>query len=131
MATVLIVDDEPDILLMLRMSLEDEGHDVVLAADGKMALERIAERRPDIVLLDLMMPVLDGWGVLNALKGRPDSPPVIVVSASDSAANVERARELGVAAYVTKPFNLPALVQLVGTVAQRRSPDRGAAHPAG
>jgi len=73
------------------------------------------------------MPVLDGWGVLDALRGRPDSPPVIVVSASDSTANVERAREMGVAAYVTKPFNLPALVQLVSTVVQRRT--SGAAHP--
>ncbi|MGH2691889.1 MAG: response regulator [Actinomycetota bacterium] len=129
---VLIADDNPDILILLRTNLRAAGFESIEAGNGQVALERIEQDRPDIVLLDLMMPVLDGWGVLEALRGRPDSPPVIVVSASDSAANVERARELGVAAYVTKPFNLPALVQLVATVVQRRTaPDRGAAHPAG
>ncbi len=133
---VLIADDNPDILILLRTNLRAAGYESLEAGNGQVALERIEQDRPDIVLLDLMMPVLDGWGVLEALQGNLDAPPVIVVSASDSSANVERARELNVAAYVTKPFNLPALVQLVATVAQRHpAPDRGAvrpaAHPAG
>lgn len=128
---VLIADDNPDILILLRTNLRAAGFESIEAGNGQIALERIEQDEPDIVLLDLMMPVLDGWGVLEALQGLGDAPPVIVVSASDSAANVERARELGVAAYVTKPFNLPALVQLVATVAQRRTADRGVAHPAG
>lgn len=125
---VLIADDNPDILILLRTNLRAAGYESIEAENGQIALERIEVDRPDIVLLDLMMPVLDGWGVLEALQGRTDSPPVIVVSASDSAANVERARELGVAAYVTKPFNLPALVQLVATIAQRAA-DRNAPRP--
>ena len=64
---VLIVDDEPDILLMLRVNLEAEGYQTALAADGETALRRIADERPDLILLDVMMPVMDGWGVLEAL----------------------------------------------------------------
>ena len=128
---VLIADDNPDILILLRTNLRAAGYESLEAGNGQIALERIAGDEPDIVLLDLMMPVLDGWGVLEGLQGNTDAPPVIVVSASDSSANVERARELGVAAYVTKPFNLPALVQLVASVAQRRMADRGVVHPAG
>ena len=128
---VLIADDNPDILILLRTNLRAAGYESLEAGNGQIALERMAEDRPDVVLLDLMMPVLDGWGVLEALRGNTEAPPVIVVSASDSSANVERARELGVAAYVTKPFNLPALVQLVESVAQRRTSNQGAVHPAG
>ena len=71
MASVLVVDDEPDILLLHRLNLEAAGHRVVLAADGITALERIAEERPDVVVLDVMMPVLDGWGVLERLRIDP------------------------------------------------------------
>jgi CheY-like chemotaxis protein len=128
---VLIADDNPDILILLRTNLRAAGYESIEAGNGQIALERIEQEKPDVVLLDLMMPVLDGWGVLEALQGRSDAPPVIVVSASDSSANVERARELGVAAYVTKPFNLPALVQLVATVVQSQSPERGLTQSAG
>ena len=81
MAKVLLVDDEPDILLMLRMSFEDEGHEVVMAADGRMGLERLAEHHPDVVVLDMMMPVVDGWGVLEAMSVEGNKTPVVVVSA--------------------------------------------------
>ena len=70
---VLIVDDEPDVLLTLRMILESEGFDPSLAADGETALRRIDEERPDLVVLDIMMPVLDGWFVLAELGGRATS----------------------------------------------------------
>ena len=119
MATILIVDDEPDILLMLRMSLEDEGHEVVLAADGQMALDRIAEHRPDLVLLDLMMPILDGFGVLEALRGDQDPLPVVMVSAKSEPADVERATNLGAVEFVTKPFDLDRVVALVASVLSR------------
>lgn len=125
---VLIADDNPDILILVRTNLRAAGYESIEAPNGQVALEQLELEKPDIVLLDLMMPVLDGWGVLEALRGKTGTPPIIVVSASDSAANVERARELGVAAYVTKPFNLPALVQLVASVAQRAA-DRGLVHP--
>ena len=118
---VLVVDDNPDILILLRTNLRASGFDAVEATNGQVALEKIDSEHPDAVLLDLMMPVMDGWAVLEELRGRVVRPPVIVVSAADARANVARAKELGVAAYVTKPFDLMALVGLVREVIQRAS----------
>ena len=116
MAFVLVVDDEPDILLLHRLNLEAAGHSVVLAADGITALERIADRRPDCVVLDVMMPVLDGWGVLERLKAVPDPPPVLVVSAKSSPADIGRARDLGAADFLAKPFDGDELVHRVAAL---------------
>lgn len=113
MAIVLVVDDEPDILLLHRLNLEAAGHEVILAADGTTALERIAERRPDCVVLDVMMPVLDGWGVLERLRAVDSPPPVIVVSAKSMPADVEQAMQLGAKDYVTKPFESDDLIARV------------------
>jgi two-component system, OmpR family, response regulator MprA len=118
-AKILIVDDEPDILLMLRMSLEDEGHDIVMAADGQMALERIAEHRPDLVLLDVMMPVLDGFGVLEAQQRAGDGTPIVVLSAKSEESDVDRAMNLGAVEFVSKPFDLDRIVNLVADVLAR------------
>lgn len=113
MSTVLVVDDEPDILLLHRLNLEAAGHDVVLAADGVVALERIADARPDVVVLDVMMPVLDGWGVLERLRCDDSPPPVLVVSAKNTPEDVARARELGAADYLRKPFDPDVLIRKV------------------
>jgi DNA-binding response OmpR family regulator len=117
MAKVLLVDDEPDILLMLRMAFEDEGHEVVLAADGQMGLELLGEHRPDVVVLDMMMPVIDGWGVLEAKQLEEERTPVIVVSAKSDPKDCRRALELGAVEYVVKPFDLDRLLALVAAVA--------------
>lgn len=113
MSTVLVVDDEPDILLLHRLNLEAAGHRVVLAADGVTALERIAEERPDAVVLDVMMPVLDGWGVLEQLRAHVSPPPVLVVSAKSAPSDVQRARDLGAADYLTKPYDPDELVRRI------------------
>lgn len=110
MSRVLIVDDEPDLLLMLRVSLEAVGFETGLAADGDAALRRMKAERFDVVLLDVMMPVLDGWSVLEALKDDSDAPPVVVVSAKSALQDQERARALGAAEYITKPFDLDNLI---------------------
>jgi DNA-binding response OmpR family regulator len=113
---VLIVDDEPDILLMLRVNLEADGFETALAADGETALARMAEGRFDLVLLDVMMPVMDGWGVLEALSKLSHPPRVIVVSAKSSDRDVTRAIELGAVDYLTKPFSPAELGTLVQEV---------------
>jgi two-component system alkaline phosphatase synthesis response regulator PhoP len=113
MARILVVDDEPDILLLHRLNLEGAGHEVLLAADGMKALERIAEDSPDCVVLDVMMPVLDGWGVLEALNERPLPPPVLVVSAKSATADIEHAMSLGAKGYLAKPFNAQTLLEEV------------------
>jgi two-component system alkaline phosphatase synthesis response regulator PhoP len=113
MARILVVDDEPDILLLHRLNLEGAGHEVLLAADGMKALERIDADRPEVVVLDVMMPVLDGWGVLEALRGRSDPPPVLVVSAKSAPADIEHAMSMGASGYLAKPFNAQALLDQV------------------
>ena len=116
---VLIVDDEPDVLLTLRMILEAEGFDPSLAADGETALRRIDDEHPDLVLLDIMMPVLDGWFVLAELAGRSRRPCVVVCSAKSSDADRLRARELGADEYVTKPFEPDDLLAVIRRVLAR------------
>ena len=113
MARILVVDDEPDILLLHRLNLEDAGHEVLLAADGMKALERITADHPDCVVLDVMMPVLDGWGVLEALQERQDAPPVLVVSAKSATADIEHALTMGAKGYLSKPFNARTLLDEV------------------
>lgn len=112
-AKVLIVDDEPDILLLLRIDLEAEGYETLLAADGETALKRILEERPDVVLLDVMMPVVDGWGVLRRLRSGGTTTRVIVLSAKTGEKDVATALELGAIEYITKPFDPAALLLTV------------------
>ena len=113
---VLIVDDEPDILLMLRVNLEAEGYQTALAADGETALRRIADERPDVILLDVMMPVMDGWGVLEALGRDLFTHRVVVLSAKSSERDLNRAVELGACAYLSKPFDPDELIGVIGRV---------------
>jgi len=110
---VLIVDDEPDVLLLLRVNLEAAGYETVLAADGETALNRIDDSDPDVVLLDIMMPVMDGWGVLRVLSDRETAPRVVVVSAKSSDRDVVRALTSGALDYITKPFDPDALINIV------------------
>ena len=126
MTRVLIVDDEPDILLMLRVNLEADGFETALAADGETALRRIGEERFDVVVLDVMMPVMDGWGVLEGLSHDAGAPRVVVLSAKSSDRDVARALQLGAADYVTKPFSPVDLSELLQRVASYSHEELGA-----
>ena len=130
MSRILIVDDEPDILLMLRLNLEAGGHEVVMAADGENALERIDADEPELVVLDVMMPVLDGWGVLERLQRRAAPPAVVVMSAKTADRDIGRALRLGAADYLTKPFDpdrlLGALDQTLARSREERQAHRDA-----
>ena len=125
MTTVLVVDDEPDILLLHRLNLESAGHRVVLAADGLTALGRIAAERPDAVVLDVMMPVLDGWSVLSRLQDDPDAPPVLVVSAKSTPGDIDRARSLGAADFLSKPYDTNDLLRRVEALVRPSEPPAG------
>jgi CheY-like chemotaxis protein len=111
-ARVLIVDDEPFNVDYLEQELEDLGYDTVSAYDGLEALDAVAEHAPDVMLLDIMMPNLDGFGVLERLKGDPITRhiPVIVISAMSDGASVVRGIELGALDYLPKPFD-PVLLE--------------------
>ena len=117
MTVVMVVDDDPDIQLLLRLELAAEGYDVVTADDGFEAVDRIPTMRPDVVLLDVMMPGLDGWGVLQRLD--EPKPAVIVVSglATDRDAHHRQSIELGALGFVSKPFDSVKLLELVATAA--------------
>jgi len=107
MATVLIVDDEPDILLFVRVNMEMEGHQVLAAADGESALEMVRLHHPDVVVLDVMMPKLDGWAVLEALKSDDDllvrTIPVVMLTALTSDYDQVRGGIEGAVQYLPKP----------------------------
>lgn len=113
MSTVLVVDDDHDIQLLLRLELEAEGYLVETADDGFEALEQIERVDPAVVLLDVMMPNLDGWGVLERLED--PAPAVIVVSglATDRAGHYRHAVELGALGFVSKPFDSEKLLELI------------------
>lgn len=100
---------------MLQFSLEAEGYRTYAARDGRAALEELKEHRPQVMLLDIMMPVMDGWSVLEELQSIPEQerPRIVVVSARASLRDRAKAAELGADAFVAKPFNVDDLLALV------------------
>ena len=112
---ILIVDDMPDNLEILQLRLESRGYEVILAGDGEEALAMIRERLPDLVLLDIMMPKLDGIAAVKALKADPSLPfiPVILVTARADAKDVIAGLEAGADDYLTKPVDHAALLARV------------------
>ncbi len=113
--SVLVVDDEPQVVWMLQFSLDAEGYETLTARDGKAALEQLKEHHPQLMLLDIMMPVMDGWSVLEELQELPEGerPRVIVVSARSSLRDRAKAAELGADAFIAKPFNVDDLLGVV------------------
>ena len=118
MTRVLIVEDEPSYVEALEVSLAAEGFEVAAALDGKAALEAFRKDRPDVILLDLMLPLLPGLDVLRAVR-RDSDVPVIVVSAKGAEADIVSALELGADDYVTKPYSVRELVARIRAAARR------------
>jgi DNA-binding response OmpR family regulator len=110
--SVLVVDDEPQVVWMLQFSLEAEGFQTFAARDGRTALDEVRQHRPQLMLLDIMMPVMDGWSVLQEIRDFPEGerPRVVVVSARASLRDRAKAAELGADAFVAKPFNVDDLL---------------------
>lgn len=120
---VLVVEDDPDLLVVLRVNLTAAGIDAILASDGSTAVERVMLERPDAVILDVMLPGIDGWQVLEQLHAIGESAPVIVCSGKKNPQDIERAEQLGAIAYITKPFDIDRLMDAVAeAVAERRPP---------
>jgi two-component system KDP operon response regulator KdpE len=109
MTKVLVVDDEPSLVVSMRVNLSARGYDVVTAKDGRSALDAAAKARPDVVLLDLGLPDLDGVTVIQGLRGWT-TVPVIVLSARHGSAEKVRALDAGADDYVTKPFGMDELL---------------------
>jgi len=112
---VLVVDDDPDIRELLFTALEDEGFEVVPAANGQEALAIMETFRPDVIVLDLMMPVMDGWQFAQALRARADDIPLVLLSAARDLR--VHARQLQAADMIEKPFDLSELLPKIARVA--------------
>src|SRR5215207_6383482 len=119
--TILVVEDEVPLLTLLRYNLEKQGFRVEEAADGQEALLRIAETRPDLVLLDWMLPTMSGLEVCRQIRRRPETRtlPVIIVTARTEAADAVRGLGVGADDYVTKPFNMEALLARIRALLRR------------
>jgi CheY-like chemotaxis protein len=118
---VLVVDDDHDVLEVLQDSLAGEGYAVATARNGAEALERIRQAPPDVILLDMRMPVMDGWAFARAYRQQPGPRAAIVVTAATYAE--DRARQIGADGHCGKPFELDALLDLIR---QHTSTDRRA-----
>jgi DNA-binding response OmpR family regulator len=113
---VLVVDDEPDLVMLCQMGLQASGHDVEVAMDGGEGLATILGDPPDVVLLDFMMPGLDGLSVLERMRRDlpdPENVPVVMLSAKGRPEDALRGLAAGAIAYVTKPFSIDDLERLL------------------
>ncbi|MGE5256805.1 MAG: response regulator transcription factor [Hyphomicrobiales bacterium] len=112
---VLIVDDEPGIIVALQFLMEQNGYETLVAFSGEEAMEAVARHHPDLILLDIMLPVVDGFEVCQRIRENPDWKDIriVLVTALGSEVNVTKGLDLGADAYVTKPF---ANVELVAKV---------------
>ena len=133
MTKILVVDDEQGILDLLVEGLSDEGFDVKSANNGASALVQIYREQPDIVLLDLMIPVVNGYQVLRELRNNPTTKrlPIILLTAVSPAEGEQVAIQLGANYYMNKPWKLSTMLKVIGDAlreSEPSTPDRSIAH---
>ncbi|MDI3298784.1 MAG: response regulator [Bacillota bacterium] len=119
MASILVVEDETAIADIIRFNLEEAGYTVRVAADGEQALREVEAARPDLLVLDLMLPLVDGYAVCKAVRAR-SGIPILMLTAKDSEEDKVRGLEMGADDYVTKPFSPRELVARVRAILRRR-----------
>jgi two-component system alkaline phosphatase synthesis response regulator PhoP len=119
MSRILVVEDNANLAYGLMTSLELEGHQVVLADDGAAGLRAAREQRPDLLILDLMLPGMDGYRVLKSLREEGETMPVLILTARGEEADKVLGFRLGADDYVTKPFGLLELLARVGALLRR------------
>ena len=118
---ILVVDDEPPIVRLMEFILGRQGHQMLVAVNGEEALEQVQTHRPDLILLDIMMPRVDGYEVARTLRADPAyrDLPIIMLSAKAQEEDIRRGAQVGVNEYITKPFSPDHLVRVVGDYLQR------------
>ena len=119
MAKILIVEDEPDMVLGLKDNFEFEGYEVITAGDGAVGLEKARTLKPDLVILDIMLPVLSGLEVCKALRGEGFDAPIVMLTARGQEIDKVVGLELGADDYVTKPFSIRELLARVRAILRR------------
>ena len=120
---IMVVDDEPNIVQTLQDRLEMNEYEVVTAGNGKEGLERFEEEHPDVILLDVIMPIMDGHEMLEALRQRPagQNVSVIMLTARSQTQDIARANACGIDDYIVKPFDLSELLEKIESVVENRS----------
>lgn len=123
MARILIAEDDPMIFKLVDFRLKHMGHEIVWAQDGGQALELAQSREPDLILLDVMMPVLDGFQVLRKLmaNARTQEIPVIMLTARGQESDIVKGIQGGASDYVVKPFSFPELIARMNVALARRT----------
>jgi two-component system phosphate regulon response regulator PhoB len=120
-ARILLVDDEPDIRVLTRMMLEKGGHSVIEAEDDKEGLRLLEKEKPDLILLDVMMPGIKGWKTCLKIKADKNTRhiPVIMFTIRTSEDSVKKSYECGADAHINKPFDMEELLETVGRVLKK------------
>jgi DNA-binding response OmpR family regulator len=120
MKKILIVDDEPNIVMSLEYTFRKSGYEVFIARDGKEAIEILENQTPDLIILDIMMPNVDGYATIEYVKKQPQLShcKVIFLSAKNKESDIEKGLQLGANAYMTKPFSVKKLIEQVQELLQ-------------
>lgn len=120
--SILVAEDQPHIRALIEFKLKNNGYRVVAVEDGVAALQKAKELTPDLILLDVMMPLMTGFEVLSALKGIPETKniPVLLVTAQSSESEVLKGLEMGAEDYITKPFSPNELAARIKSVLMRQ-----------
>lgn len=123
--TILVVDDDMELSDGLRAVLEKQGHKVLQARDGQHGKQMVYQHHPDLVILDMMMPRMGGYPVLEHFKGKTDAPPIIMITANEGSRHKAYAEYLGVVDYIRKPFAMERLLEAVqrGLEASGKKPE--------
>ena len=118
---IVLVDDEPDIVKTMEMFLKQEGFNVITASDGIMALDKIRKEMPDLIILDIMLPKLDGYKVCRMLKfdEKYDKIPIVIFTARAQELDKDKAKEVKADAYITKPFQPELLLAKIKELLER------------
>src|ERR1700730_6575513 len=120
MPKILVIDDEADMRFAVRMLLERSGHSVVEAENGESALARIDEGRPDLVLLDMRLPGMDGIQILQKIREKQKDLPIIMVTGYGNVELAEQAIQLGADHYLSKPFHNKELIEVIQQILEKR-----------
>ncbi len=120
MSKIMVVDDEPDTVEVVKLALEKHGHEIIEAFSGMECLEKLDTRAPDLIILDIMMPEIDGWGVFRKIRENDKKVPIILLTVRTQ--NIDKMlgiQVLKAADYITKPFGREDLIKRVDKVLKR------------
>jgi DNA-binding response OmpR family regulator len=126
---ILLVDDDSELSDGIRAMLENKGYKVVQARDGQQGKQMVYQHHPDLVILDMMMPRMGGYPVLEHFRGKTDAPPIIMITANEGSRHKAYAEHLGVIDYIRKPFAMERLLEAVAAGLEGATPKDGTEKP--